>query len=92
MDTKASADIHLAMDWLRFHVDYKHRALEALDRAILELRSTHDEQDPLPVSGLSLTELRNQIVFGSVWQGRVGSDSDEAPLPPPVWLRVLVPS
>ena len=39
MDTKASADIHLAIDWLRLPFNYKYQALEALDRAILELRN-----------------------------------------------------
>ena len=44
MDTIASADIHLAMDWLRLPYNYKYQALEALDRAILELR--RDEKAP----------------------------------------------
>ena len=45
MDTKASeieasADIRLAITWLlRLPFNYKHQVLEALDRAILELRS-----------------------------------------------------
>ena len=38
MDTKASVDIQRAMDWLKFPYNYKYQALEALDRAILELR------------------------------------------------------
>ena len=55
MDTKASADIHLAMDWLRLPYNYKYQALEALDRAILELR--RDEKAPPGLGNPALERL-----------------------------------
>lgn len=37
-------EIHLAMDWLRLPFNYKYQALEALDRALVELRQPMNDE------------------------------------------------